>query len=145
MKNEYSGNISYRRWLLNDALKNSDQYIKKNNLILDLGGNNNIGKKGFKYSNFDNQNYICLNISKKTNPDVIASAFNLPFKDKTFDVVICTEVFEHLKYPLIASNEIYRVLKKKGVFIGSAPFIFPVHGDPDDYFRFTSSSLKIYF
>ena len=28
---------------------------------------------------YNHKNYICLNISKKTNPDIVASAFNLPF------------------------------------------------------------------
>lgn len=142
MKQRYLGNMSYRRWLLNSSLKSCESHFGNNKLILDVGGNKNIGKKGYIYNH---KNYICLNISKEANPDVIGSAFNLPFKDNTFDVVISTEVFEHLEYPFITANEVYRVLKKDGIFIGSAPFLFPIHGDPDDHFRFTNSCLKLFF
>ena len=37
----------------------------------------------------------------------------------------------------MALFEIYRILKKKGVFIGSVPFIYQIHGAPKDYFRFS--------
>ena len=90
-----------------------------------------------------------------TNHDIVAlegidcvhdlNEFPWPWEDNTFDVVISTEVFEHLEYPFITANEVYRVLKKDGIFIGSAPFLFPIHGDPDDHFRFTNSSLKLFF
>jgi len=41
-----------------------------------------------------------------------ASAYTLPFKDKEFDLVICSEVMEHLEYPEKAINEIQRVSNK---------------------------------
>jgi len=46
----------------------------------------------------------------------------LPFKDKTFDIVICTEIIEHLlQDPLFMLKEIRRVLKKDGTVILSTP------------------------
>jgi len=35
----------------------------------------------------------------------------LPFKDKSFDLVICEEVLEHLKNPGIALKEFFRIAK----------------------------------
>lgn len=43
------------------------------------------------------------------------------FKDEMFDVVICTEVLEHLYDPLLAIEEAYRVLKKGGKYIATVP------------------------
>ena len=40
----------------------------------------------------------------------------LPFRRDEFDVVICIEVLEHLKDPLKALNELYRVARKVIIF-----------------------------
>ena len=45
----------------------------------------------------------------------------LPFKDRTFDLIFCLEVLEHVENSLQAINEISRILKKKGVLICSLP------------------------
>ncbi|MDO8551673.1 MAG: methyltransferase domain-containing protein [bacterium] len=45
----------------------------------------------------------------------------LPYQDKYFDFVTCTEVFEHLENPWKASAEISRVLKPNGYLILSLP------------------------
>lgn len=45
----------------------------------------------------------------------------LPFKDECFNLVFCLEVLEHVKNPSTVIEEIYRVLKKNGVFICTIP------------------------
>lgn len=40
------------------------------------------------------------------------SAYNLPYKDNSFDLAVCTEVLEHLAEPSKALKEILRVSKK---------------------------------
>lgn len=49
------------------------------------------------------------------------SAENLPFDDKSFDRVICTEVFEHTLEPKLVLNEVYRILKDDGIISLSVP------------------------
>ena len=43
---------------------------------------------------------------------VCADATHLPFKDNSFDVVLCSEVLEHLDSPLKAIKELARASKK---------------------------------
>lgn len=45
---------------------------------------------------------------------VAADAHKLPFKDKSFDLVICTETLEHVINPKKTLEEMKRVLKKDG-------------------------------
>src|SRR3989344_7319378 len=45
----------------------------------------------------------------------------LRFKDNFFDVVICTEVIEHIENYKKVINELKRVLKKNGLFIITFP------------------------
>ena len=48
----------------------------------------------------------------------------LPFESASFDVVVCSEVMEHLPWPDRAMAEIARVLRPGGVFVGSVPNAF---------------------
>jgi len=50
-----------------------------------------------------------------------ADAHKLPFEDKTFDVVILSEVISHVQNPGEVVAEIKRVLKKNGILLGSCP------------------------
>ena len=43
---------------------------------------------------------------------VVADAHKLPFKNKSFDLIICTETLEHVIDPLLSLKEMRRVLKK---------------------------------
>ncbi len=52
---------------------------------------------------------------------VDVSKEKLPFGDSSFDAVIALEVFEHLKSPQSAAEEIQRVLRKNGRLIISTP------------------------
>jgi SAM-dependent methyltransferase len=77
---------------------------------------------------------ICLDLSlnrlkaalswrKQLNaPDLIcASVFELPFPDKTFDLIIANSFLHHLPNLEQAAQEIGRVLKPGGVYIGREP------------------------
>ncbi len=48
------------------------------------------------------------------------SVENIPFPDETFDAIVATEIFEHISNLKNAKKEIYRVLKKDGVFVFSS-------------------------
>ncbi|MCP4137464.1 MAG: class I SAM-dependent methyltransferase [bacterium] len=51
-------------------------------------------------------------------------ALNLPFKDETFDRIICSEVMEHVPDDFKACNELVRVLKKNGRIAITVPTYF---------------------
>jgi ubiquinone/menaquinone biosynthesis C-methylase UbiE len=59
-------------------------------------------------------------LSKKANL-FQADAQNLPFKDRVFKQVICSEVLEHLLDPSASLQEIARILKHQGIAVVSVP------------------------
>jgi len=56
---------------------------------------------------------------------LIGSAYSIPLPDNSVDVVICSEVLEHLHEYNDAINEIHRVLKPGGKFYASVPASWP--------------------
>lgn len=54
-------------------------------------------------------------------------ALNLSFKDNSFDIVICTHVYEHVEDPNKLLREIYRVLKPNSVcYLAAANALWPM-------------------
>ncbi|WOD42347.1 class I SAM-dependent methyltransferase [Hwangdonia lutea] len=53
--------------------------------------------------------------------DVKADICNLPFKDNSYDVILCNHVLEHIPDDTKAMQELYRVLKPKGMAILQIP------------------------
>lgn len=52
---------------------------------------------------------------------LVGSVLNIPVKDKSFDIVISSEVIEHTDNPVLAIYEFSRVLKKGGTLILTTP------------------------
>ena len=78
---------------------------------------------------------------------VINAHFNFVKKIKKnhYHTVMLFNVLEHLNNIDNAKNEIWKILKKKGLLIGSTPFLFKYHNAPSDYLRFTKSFFEVYF
>ena len=63
-----------------------------------------------------------IEIGREIHPKISfkpGTIYHIPFKDNSFDLVICTEVLEHLEYPEKALAELQRVTK--GTCIISVP------------------------
>jgi len=85
---------------------------------------------------------IALDIKQGIGVKIIGDAQALGIRDASFDVVLCTEVLEHLPEPQRAIDEMYRVLAPGGQLLLTTRFLFPIHDAPHDYFRFTKYGLR---
>lgn len=81
----------------------------------------------------------------KSNIDLFGTAYQIPVEDSSFDSALCTAVLEHLEEPEVALKECNRVLKSGGIAIYSVPFIWHLHEEPRDFYRFTKYGLKYLF
>ena len=69
----------------------------------------------------------------------------LPFRDASCDLVLCSEVLEHIPNHGELIREIARILKSGGSCLGSVPFLWPVHYAPYDFLRYTPFMLERLF
>jgi SAM-dependent methyltransferase/uncharacterized protein YbaR (Trm112 family) len=68
---------------------------------------------------------------------LVCDAHDLPFRDNTFDGVVCQAVLEHVLDPPRVVEEIHRVLKPGGIVYSEVPFMQQVHEGAYDFTRFT--------
>jgi ubiquinone/menaquinone biosynthesis C-methylase UbiE len=66
----------------------------------------------------------------------------IPVEDERFDVVLCTQVLEHVPNPDVVLGELARVLKPGGTLWLTAPFFYAPHELPHDYYRYTEQGLR---
>jgi SAM-dependent methyltransferase len=52
---------------------------------------------------------------------------HIPFDDNYFDLIYCHQVLEHVRYPTELLNQVCRVLKPNGYFVGSTSQLEPYH------------------
>lgn len=76
--------------------------------------------------------------------DVVADLHELSrhFGEAAFDVILSFSVFEHVRYPWIAAEEISKVLAPDGLLFVQTHQSFPIHAYPHDYWRFTTDALE---
>ena len=105
---------------------------------LDVGCGNDLYRSFFP-------NCITLDIEARPGikVDIVGDAHDLHMiEDQAFDVILCTEVLEHLHTPTRAIAELHRILKPGGMLILTTRFIFPLHDIPCDYYRYTKYGLR---
>lgn len=107
--------------------------------LLDVG----CGRKPYKDTHFSNAASYCGVdfLSENSQPDIVASALDLPLEAQSFDTIVSTEVLEHVPDPLRALREMHRVLKPGGHLILSTPMYWPRHEVPYDFFRYPYDGL----
>jgi SAM-dependent methyltransferase len=84
-------------------------------------------------------------LHSKDNVDLFGTAYAIPVGDESFDSAICTAVLEHLEEPEQALRECFRILKPGGKAIYSVPFIWHLHEEPRDFYRFSKYGLEYLF
>lgn len=66
--------------------------------------------------------------------NIISDVTDLPLKSNTFDRILCTEVLEHVFQPISVVKELYRVTKKGGKILITAPLGSGIHQEPHHYY-----------
>ena len=66
--------------------------------------------------------------------DYLCDITSIPVEDARFDVVLCTEVLEHVVDPVGTLKELTRVLRPGGKLLLSAPLGSGLHQQPHHYF-----------
>lgn len=112
----------------------AEPWLRRDARLLDLGcGPRDQAAPAAHYG----ASYVGIDYAS-ADADVLADAHAIPFRDATFDVVLSYAVLEHLYHPFVAVQEVARVLRPGGVYVGTVSQGEPFH---DSYFHHTAFGL----
>ena len=78
----------------------------------------------------------------KNKQDFECELHEIPKPNNHYDVVLLTQVLEHVPDPHAVLSELNRVLKPNGKLLISVPLNGPLHGEPWHFFQFTHHGLN---
>ncbi len=107
-------------------------------LALDLGSGTSPYRASVERLGFELRT---LDLTRETEPDYLGTAESTGLEDSMFDLVICTQVLEHVADPWEAGLEIQRILRPGGRAILTMPHVWFFHPHPHDYWRFTQEGV----
>lgn len=88
--------------------------------------------------------YTGLDLEPGDNVDVVApGAYDYPFPDGTFDVVLSGNTLEHVEWPWEWVVELGRVLRPGGLLALVAPHTFEEHRFPVDCWRVLPDGMRV--
>jgi len=107
--------------------------------ILDIGCGHGAWEAGLRVYASE---YVGVDIRAGSNVSIVANAESLPVADGSFDAVICIMTLEHVRDYRKAIAEMYRVLKPNGLMVLATHGTWTIHGEPNDFWRWTPHGLK---
>jgi SAM-dependent methyltransferase len=92
---------------------------------------------------FAGRQYVGTDMRPGPGVDRVEDLRGLSFADDEVGTALCMDTLEHCADPLAACREIHRVVRDGGLCVISSVMFFPVHGYPQDYWRFTPSGMEL--
>lgn len=134
-----NSNISIYRAMEYEALS----HLRYSGRILDFGGGDKAHYAPAMKSWISDGTYESVNITASMEPTYLLSPNDaIPVEAGTFDMVVSINTLEHVFHLQEVLKELIRVLNRDGTIVFAVPFLFRVHGCPDDYNRPTASWWK---
>lgn len=117
------------------------EHVGKGALVLDVGCGEQplrplIESRGARYLGLD----VVQNGAKSV--DALALATHIPLAGACADVIVITEVLEHVADTRTAFRELARVVRPGGHVVITIPFVYPLHEEPYDFVRLTPHALR---
>ncbi len=141
-----------RRWVQGSRIYNYNQVerdrwmarmaagVPAGNSVLDLGAGSAPYRPLFAHCAYRTQDFAqlapdqLLGRTGYAQIDLVSDATAIPLPDSSVDVVVCTEVLEHVPEPIAVVREISRITKPGGLLLMTAPLGSGLHQEPYHFY-----------
>ncbi len=82
-----------------------------------------------------------MDLTTELGADLAGIAESTGRPDSSEDLLLCTQVLEHVRAPWVAMREFHRVLKPGGKLLITIPHVWFYHPHPGDYWRVTQEGI----
>ncbi len=137
------GDLNQMDWVLENR-------ARVNAPILEIGSKDHGNTNDFR-PHFPGARYVGVDIEEGKGVDALCD-FTSPEEEvrarlgaAPFRTAICLSVLEHCSHPFRMAENIAAVLESGAHLFLSVPWVWNMHGYPDDYWRFTPSAVRVLF
>jgi ubiquinone/menaquinone biosynthesis C-methylase UbiE len=114
-------------------------YVPAGSKVLDVGAGSAPYRMLFGHCDYKTQDFAQLKEDQLRHGayapiDLISEANAIPLPDASIDVVVCTEVLEHVPEPIAVVREFARILAPGGRLILTAPLGSGIHQEPYHFY-----------
>lgn len=132
-----------RQFCNKNLIKFASTTSVKNKNILELGSGKKI-RNNYPYSArkfFHSSNTFITSDIVPSYGHKFLDATKIRYRNK-FDIILCMNVLEHVfEFSKVLRN-MHKSLKSSGIAVIFVPCFYPLHDEPNDYWRFTEHSLR---
>jgi SAM-dependent methyltransferase len=107
-------------------------------VVLDAGAGSMPYRK-----HFEHVRYEAADFRAAPGIDYVCDISSVPVEDGRFDLVLASQLLEHVKSPIAVLREFHRILKPGGTVWITAPLFYQEHMLPHDYYRYTRPAWRM--
>lgn len=115
--------------------------VGKGDRVLDAGAGNCMYQKYFAHAAYESADFCQVN-KHYGNVTFSCDLRSIPVENERYELVLLTQVLEHLSEPLDVLKELNRVMKPRGRLWLSVPLFYEEHEQPYDFYRYTQFGLQ---
>jgi len=138
----YQLKINPSRIHLKQYILEAAQSLEPASYVLDAGSGDSPHRNLFTHVNYESTDFGKAEGIAYRDITYICDLASIPVSDCRYDLILCTQVLEHVPSPAAVLRELFRVLKPGKELWISAPLFYPEHLIPFDFFRYTQYGLS---
>lgn len=95
----------------------------------------------------DSFHHVGTDMEADTDVDLVCDIHEIScyVQEGEFDIIVSCSTFEHLVEPWVAAEDLAYATRSGGLIFCQSHLVFPEHGYPSDYWRFTTEAMRVLF